>query len=56
MYRVPKRGDFMQSQQILFIGKMDATAKEKRHVVLPPRETDLHHDGFAEAMLQDNPI
>jgi protein TonB len=44
----------MRSQQILIIENVEQSAKEKRHVVLPPRETDLHHDVFAEAMLEDN--
>jgi protein TonB len=44
----------VQSQQILFMGNMEPAAKVKRHVVLPPREIDLHHEVFAEAMLEDN--
>jgi protein TonB len=44
----------MRSQQILIIENVEQSAKEKRLVVLPPRETDLHHDVFAEAMLEDN--
>jgi periplasmic protein TonB len=44
----------MHSQQILFIENAEPVAKQKRHVVLPPREIDQHRDVFAEAMLEDN--
>jgi protein TonB len=44
----------MNGQQILFIENVETAANVKRNVVLPPRETDSHHDVFAEAMLEDN--
>jgi len=43
----------VHSQHVLFVGN-DFSAIEKRYVILPPRETDKHHDVFAEAMLEDN--
>jgi periplasmic protein TonB len=44
----------MNSQQILFLDHGETAVNAKRPVVLPPREIDLHHDVFAEAMLEDN--
>jgi len=44
----------MPSQHILFVASDDYSEIEKKHVVLPPRESGPDSDVFAEAMLEDS--
>jgi len=44
----------MNGQHVLFIDPVEPAANLKRHIVLAPREIDLDHDFFEEAMLEDN--
>ena len=46
----------MQCQQFLFPEEMQASAKPKQHIVLPPPQIEPAHDVFAETMLEKSSV
>jgi periplasmic protein TonB len=46
----------MQRQQFLFTEEMQASAKPKQHIILPPPQNEQLHDVFAETMLEKSSV
>ncbi len=46
----------MQCQQFLFTEEMQASAKAKQHIILPPPQNAPQHDVFAETMLEKSSV